>query len=289
MPSEIKNIMTFDIEEWYHSNLDGNDPRLWDSYESRVVAPTLRFVEHLNETGNTGTFFILGKVAERFPEMVKAIQASGHEVASHSYDHQLVYEQSRAEFAADLEKSLQILEGITGEKILGFRAPSWSIGDKTPWVWEVMRANGLEYDASLYPFATFLYGSNSSPRFHHMIDVHGYDKIHEVPPSVVEVFGKRIPFCGGFFLRVLPYSFIKWSVNRINKKEGQTAVLYLHPWEIDVDIPRLKLSAKERFIKYANISQAEWKLRKLLEEFRFVSVREYLAHVKKQKLETVSS
>ncbi|HEX9652878.1 MAG TPA: DUF3473 domain-containing protein, partial [bacterium] len=153
----------------------------------------------------------------------------------------------------------------------------------------VMRAYGLEYDASLYPFATFLYGSNTSPRFHHTIAVDGYDHIHELPPSVVEIFNKRIPFCGGFFLRVLPYSFIKWSVNRINRKEGQSAVIYLHPWEIDVNIPRLQLSAKEHFIKYANIAQAEWKLRKLLEEFQFVSVREHLSQVKEQKLQTVSS
>ncbi len=283
----MTNIMTFDIEEWYHSNLSGNDPQRWAQYESRVVDPTLRFVQHLNETGNTATFFILGKVAEKYPEMVRAIRENGHEVASHSYDHQLIYEQTREEFAADLEKSLKVLEDITNEKVVGFRAPSWSINERTQWVWEIMRSNGIEYDSSLYPFKTFLYGSNESPRFAHAIPVDGYEHIFEMPPSVVELFNKRVPFCGGFFLRALPYRFIRWCIHRINQKESQPAIIYLHPWEIDVDIPRLDLGLKETFIKYVNIAQAESKLRRLLEEFRFVSVAESLAGVKAQKLEMV--
>ncbi len=278
--NSMKNMMTFDIEDWFHSNLEGVDSDAWEGYERRVVEPTQRLLQALDETRNRATFFVLGKVAEEFPGLVREIRQGGHEIASHGFGHQLVYRQTENEFRLDLKKSVAVLEDVTGEKVRGYRAPSWSINEKTPWAWDCFREFGIEYDASLYPFATYLYGSNEAPRFAHQIVSPGLSAIQEVPPSVVELFHKRIPFCGGFFLRAFPLSFVKWCVRRINTHDQQPAVLYLHPWEIDVGQPRLQLSMKERFIKYGNLAGTEAKLRKLLQAFRFGTIQEFLSSKK---------
>lgn len=272
----MKNLLTFDIEDWYHPNLA--DPDLLQKLEpeDRVEEPTLRILNMLDQTKNTATFFILGDVAEKFPKLVQEISRRGHEVASHGYRHNLVYDYTRVQFETDVARAVATLREITGQQVLGYRAPSWSLGKRTPWAWEVLHSLGFKYDSSLYPFATFLYGDNSSPRFAYDITVKEGVELREIPPSVAGIFGKRMPFSGGFYFRVAPYSYIKWGIRQCNR-QGQPANMYLHPWELDVGQPRLKVSAVRRFLLYANIERTERKLLKLLREYSFVSIQEFFS------------
>lgn len=274
MNKSIKNLLTFDIEDWYHPNLTEPELLAQIEIEHRVSEPTLRILNMLDETDNTATFFVLGDVAEQFPELVAEMVKRGHEVASHGFRHNLVYNCTRDQYETDLSRSVGLLEGITGRKVLGYRAPSWSLNDRTPWAWEVQKALGLQYDSSLYPFKTFLYGSNESPRFDYAITLQDGEEFKEIPPSVAQILGKRVPFSGGFFMRVMPLWFIRRYIRQYNNA-GQPAVLYLHPWEIDVGQPRLPVSASKRFILYANLERAEVKLRKLLEKYQFTSIRDH--------------
>ncbi|MFQ5649772.1 MAG: polysaccharide deacetylase family protein [bacterium] len=271
----MKNILTFDIEDWYHPNLADKELLNDLPLEDRVEAPTLRILNMLDETNNKATFFVVGDVVEKFPNLVAEMVRRGHEVGSHGHRHNLVYQVTKAQFETDLTQALKTLEKITNRRVLGYRAPSWSLGQRTPWAWHVLNELGFAYDSSLYPFETFLYGDNGSPRFEFQVELPDGGTFREIPPSVAEVLGKRLPFSGGFFFRVVPYALIKWGI-RQHHAVGKPAVMYLHPWELDVDQPRLKVDARKRFILYANLDKTERKLQRLLREFRFVSIRDYL-------------
>ncbi len=269
----MNNILTFDVEDWYHGNfLDNNNNNNRAGTIDRVIEPTLKIINILKETSNKATFFVLGCVADKYPELIKEIYQEGHEIASHSYEHKLIYNLDRDEFATDIKKSVDILENIIGEKIYGYRAPYWSLYLQTDWAWDVLRKNGLLYDSSLYPFKTYLYGDNNIPRFKYYLS---NSSLFEIPPSILEVLKIRIPFCGGFYFRVLPYWFVKWGINRINKYEKQPAVFYLHPYEIDAKKPKSSQGFRNNFILHVNIKKAEQKLSNLLRDFKFVSIREY--------------
>lgn len=270
-----KNILTFDLEDWYHGNF------LFEEYgkvtydETRVVEPTETLLTMLRETNNKSTFFVLGEVAEKFPNLIKEIHNQGHEIASHCFEHKLVYDLTKEDFHKDLSKSKAILEDIIGEPIIGFRAPYWSINPDTHWVWDVLKENGIKYDSSLYPFKTYLYGDNNFPRFHHQIKTCVNGPIEEVPPSTLELLKMRIPFCGGFYFRLLPYWIIRWGFNSINKKEDNPGVFYLHPYEIDKNKPKSSKGFRNNFILHVNVKKAKKKLHKLFTDFDFVSVQEY--------------
>jgi len=275
MPREkINNMLSFDIEDWYHPNLAKTDCLRDITKEDRVKEPTLRILNLLDETKNSATFFILGEVAQRFPALVTEIANRGHEVASHGFCHNLVYNYTKDQFETDINKALKTLTDITGQEILGYRAPSWSLGKDTPWAWGVLHDSGFIYDSSVFPFKTFLYGDSSAPRFDYGIGLDGDRGIREVPPSVMRISGQRVPFSGGFYFRILPYQFIKAGIQQYNNL-GKPSLLYVHPWEMDVGQPRLNLPARDRFIMYANIKRTEKKLRKVLQDYRFVSIKDY--------------
>ncbi len=278
----MMNLLTFDIEDWYHPNLVSHDSMDISKYEDRVVEPTLRIINMLAETNNKATFFVLGEVAMKFPELIQEIVKKGHEVGSHGYRHNLIYNYTKYQFETDINKSVKLLENTINQKILGYRAPSWSLNEKTPWVWEVLNAFGFEYDSSMYPYKTFLFGNNNSPRFEYDIELQNGSKIKEIPPSAAEIMKKRVPFAGGFFLRVAPVWYIDWCIKQYNEL-GKPAVIYLHPWEIDVGQPRLPLSKKDRFITYANLNKAEEKLFRLLKKFKFESIKNYLLNMEYSK------
>lgn len=271
----LSNILTFDLEDWYHGNFLNEDISEWDTYEDRVVEPTLKIISMLENTGNKATFFVLGYVAEKFPELVEQIHQKGHEIASHGYDHKLAYEKSKSEFEADVKRSIEMLEEITNEKVIGYRAPYWSLNEDMDWAWEVLYSCGIQYDSSIYPFKTYLYGSNHVPRFRYQINLIGGNAIIELPPSTIELFGKRIPFCGGFYFRILPYWFIKWGIQRINEREKQPVVFYLHPYEIDVNKPQSSKGFRNNFILHVNLKKAEYKLFNLLKDHKFTSIKEF--------------
>ncbi len=265
------NLLTFDVEEWFQANYPSVAlvPRVGvdEGLEANVRGLLDLCVEHQARA----TFFILGRTAERQPGIVRLIQEKGHEIASHGYEHLLVYEQTPDGFRADLKKSLDVLEGISQQGMLGYRAPSWSVNTRLPWFFDILEKHGLAYDSSLFPARTFLYGDSRARRF-----LHSIGNLIEIPASTVSLFGLRIPFASGFFFRLFPGFFIRLGIRALNRR-GQPAMLCLHPREVDVSSPQLELTRKERFIHYVNIKTARKKLEALLASFSFCSIRDYLS------------
>lgn len=271
----MKNILTIDLEEWFHANYHEH---LFDNtgyYEIRIVVNTLKLLEHFSKYNAKATFFVLGYVAEKHPELVKEIYQRGHEVASHGYAHELIHKQSRDEFRYDVQKSMALIEDIINDKVKGYRAPSWSIAEKSLWALEILEELGLVYDASVFPIKTYLYGIPSVPRFKYKPEYNDRKlEIYEIPMSTVRIFNKNIPFSGGFYFRLLPYQVVKTGIRMVNK-ENNPAIIYLHPREIDTSQPRLKLNFAEALIHYIGIRTCEDKLLRMLKEFEFISIEEY--------------
>lgn len=274
----IKNALTVDVEDWFHVSLFRKKIRRdeWDQLASTVVQNTCRVLNIFAEKNVKATFFVLGWVAERYPEIVVAIKEQGHEVASHGYGHQIIYEQTHKEFAADVEKSLLILENITGERVLGYRAPSYSITRASMWAWQTLADLGLIYDSSIFPVKHDLYGIPDAPRFPFEIRFVNQTRLIEFPLSTVVLMKKNVPMAGGGYLRLYPYWFIQKSVRRINA-EGRPAIIYLHPWEVDADLPRVEAGWFKTMRHYGNLALMEHRLRRLLEEFSFGTVSEVLS------------
>jgi len=269
------NILTIDLEEWFHANYHNDVFDNQKTYEVRIVQNTERLLTLFNKHKAKATFFVLGCVAEKHPQLIRDIAADGHEIASHGYAHQLVYQQTPCEFKEDVSQAKKRVEDIIGKSVKGYRAPSWSITPKSLWAWEILQDLGFAYDASVFPIETYLYGLPSAPRFSYRPEYNGKTlNLLEVPSSTVRVFRKNIPFAGGFYFRVLPYSVIAQCIKTVNK-EGQPVVVYLHPREIDPGQPRLTLTPKERLIHYYGVNGCEQKLIRVLKRFEFTSIEEY--------------
>ncbi len=273
----ILNALTIDVEEWFHVSLFRRKIRRedWDSLKSTVIDNTCLVLKILAEKNVRATFFILGWVAERYPEIVIAIQEQGHEIGSHTYSHQIIYEQSRQEFTADVQRSLVILRNLTLESVSSFRAPSYSITRASLWAWEALADLGLTCDSSIFPVKHDLYGIPDAPRFPFYINLKNRSRLVEVPLSTIQLRGKNIPMAGGGYLRLYPYWFIRNSLRRINR-EGKPAIIYFHPWELAPDLPRLKIGFLKELRHYGNLNLMEMKLRRLLDEFSFGPLREVL-------------
>jgi polysaccharide deacetylase family protein (PEP-CTERM system associated) len=261
--------MTFDVEDYYHveafqSVIQRQD---WDSYERRVYNSTLKILEILSRYGITATFFILGWVAEHTPGVVKEIQAAGHEIGSHGYAHQIIYHQTPDEFAADVRRSLEIIEGITGEKVLGFRAPSFSVTKHSLWAIEILQSFGLTYDSSVFPIIHDLYGIPDAPRHPYQIA----EGFWEFPMTTIRILGANLPVGGGAYFRIFPYWWTRWGIRQANS-DGDPAVVYLHPWELDPGHPKIKTSRINHFRHYANLEKTEDRLVALCRDFRFTSL-----------------
>ncbi|MDP8236099.1 MAG: polysaccharide deacetylase family protein [Candidatus Erginobacter occultus] len=262
----MQNALTVDVENWYDASL--LSPYVPAGYrDDRVVAATREIMDLLEEFGVRATFFVLGKVAEEHPGLVKEIAGRGHEVASHGWGHQLAYRQTEEEFEEDLHRSLEILERLSGGKVKGYRAPSWSVGVETPWFFDVLVRNGIEYDSSLFPVKTPLFGSSDNPRHFHIIE-RKKGRVVEFPASSVRFGGKTFPVGGGASLRLLPLAVTKWGIKRINR-EGMGAIVYLHPWEMDTGIPFPPMPFRTRLLHSRGRKGMKKKLRKLLESFSF--------------------
>ena len=269
------NILTIDVEDWYKDT----DISTWDSYEDRVVESTNKILRILDESNNYATFFVLGYVAEHFPELIKDIKDKGHEIATHGYSHTPITYQRPSEFEKNLLKSIRILENITKDKISGHRACQFSITEETSWAIDILEKSGLEYDSSVFPVKTPLYGVPDAPLYPYHIsssNIRGDDKqkdFLEIPLSVCKIPGikKNMPIAGGFYLRFLPYKFIKYGIKKINK-ENQPAVCYIHPWELDPDMPKID---NPNWCDYYNLSNAEKKFKRLLRDFKFISIRKW--------------
>lgn len=267
------NAFTIDVEDYYHvSNFESivqfSD---WNSYESRVVRNTDKLLELLAKEGIKGTFFVLGWVAENFPEVVTKIKSAGHEIASHGYAHKLVYNQTPEEFTLDLKKSVDMIENLIGDKVLGFRAASFSITQKSMWAIDILKAQGLKYDSSVFPILHHRYGIPDAPTHPYQIR----EGFWEFPMTTINFFGKNVPICGGGYLRLYPYWLTRLGIKQLNKK-GKPVIVYAHPWEIDTEQPRLESTLLNKFRQYHNLEKTEARLRALCRDFQFASVRDVL-------------
>jgi len=264
--------MTVDVEDYFQvSAFDGVVSRgNWDQYESRVVANTRRLLDLLDRTKTTSTFFILGWVAERHASLVREIVAQGHEVASHGYNHQLAYLLTPQQFREDVRSAKATLEAVAGRPVLGYRAPSYSIVSSNLWALDVLIEEGYVYDASIFPIRHDRYGIPDATRHIHELK-RPTGTLLEFPVSTVRMGNINLPVTGGGYFRLLPYQWTTWGIRRVNN-EGQPAMFYVHPWEIDPDQPRMDVGRLTRVRHYGGLSSTEQRLAKLLQQFRFASV-----------------
>jgi polysaccharide deacetylase family protein (PEP-CTERM system associated) len=271
--------MTVDVEDYFHVQaFAGVVTRSdWERYPSRVERNTFRLVEIFAARQIRATFFVLGWVAERFPALVQAICRAGHRVGCHGYAHRLIYEGNKLDFRNDVRQARQAIEDITGMPVTSFRAPSYSITSETLWAFEVLGEEGFEYDSSVYPVRHDNYGIPDAPRFPYIKQLQCGRQISEFPPSTLRVLGSNIPIAGGGYLRLFPYGLTAWAIRHLNKIEHQPAMVYLHPWEIDPDQPRISASWLSRFRHYNNLDSTETKCLKLLGEFSWAPMEEVLA------------
>jgi peptidoglycan-N-acetylglucosamine deacetylase len=272
------NGLSVDVEDYYHVEAfaDRIPLETWSQYPSRVVRNTYRVLELFEEAGVRATFFVLGYVAIQEPELVRAIQAAGHEVACHSHMHRRVSTMGPAEFRDDLRRAVSAIEDAGGQKILGYRAPTFSIVKKSLWAVEILAEEGFLYDASVFPIRHDLYGFPSAPRFPFRWLCRDGRSLYEIPPTTVSVMGQNLPAAGGGYLRILPMWYTRWALKRVRNREGRPGVVYFHPWELDPEQPRLPGSFKARLRHYRNLPQMAGRIRELLRNGRYVSLKTLL-------------
>lgn len=344
MTSPIANALTIDVEDYFqvHAFSSVIRPEDWDNYESRVEGNTRRILEILSNSGASNnfytsnrssgptnpthnsqlatrnsvkaTFFILGWIAKRYPGLVREIAKQGHEIASHGYRHELVTNQGPDEFRADVAKTKKILEDITCEEVVGYRASTYSITKKTLWALKVLAEEGYRYDSSIFPVHHDVYGFPEAPRFPFKVSLNGdvqtvrsfaaansfarsnrsnsssnsnvfnisndsnnSNAIWEFPISTIRLFGQNLPVAGGGYFRLFPYWLVKRLLGHINRTEQRPFIFYLHPWEFDPDQPRIDTaSLKSRFRHYLNLDKVENRFRRLLSNFSFVPIRDLM-------------
>lgn len=266
----ILNALTVDVEDYYMVTGFADRVRFedWPKFESRVAMSTRKVLELFAKHGVKGTFFILGWVAEKDPRLVKEIHSEGHEVACHGYNHRLIYEISPAEFRKDLLRSKRVLEDVSGEKVRGYRAASYSITRKTLWALDILIEEGFLYDSSIFPIRHDRYGIPDAGRFPYAM-TRGGGTIMEFPPSTLRLFGQNLPVAGGGYFRLTPSWITRAAARRINSRERKPVIFYIHPWEMDEGQPRIKAGALSTFRHYTNIKSTPTKLEGLIKEFRF--------------------
>jgi polysaccharide deacetylase family protein (PEP-CTERM system associated) len=275
--SRIVNAMTVDVEDYFQVSAFAKTVSYdqWPSFESRVCGNTERLLEIFDAAGIRATFFVLGWVAERFPALVRSIHQAGHEVASHGYAHGLVYDATPAAFRDDLRRAKDAIESAAGARVSGYRAPSYSIVDRSLWALDVLVSEGYHYDSSIYPIRHDRYGIPTWPRHIHRVERAG-GVIWELPGSTVRRAGMNLPIGGGGYFRMLPYRWTSSGIRALNEVEGRPAIFYLHPWEIDPGQPRISAPIVSRLRHYTNVDQMETRLRRLIAEFRFGTVADVL-------------
>jgi polysaccharide deacetylase family protein (PEP-CTERM system associated) len=278
----VVNAMSIDVEDYFHvSVFDGVIPRTqWNRMESRVVANTTRMLDLFDEYRVRSTFFVLGWVGERHPELVRAIAQRGHEVASHGYAHRLIYDQTQSAFREDVRRAKRLLEDACGRRVTGYRAPSYSITPKSLWALDILLEEGYEYDSSIFPIRHDRYGIPVSERRPYLIE-RSAGSLVEVPGSTTQVGALNLPVAGGGYFRILPYWWTKWGISRLNQRERRAAIFYLHPWEIDPEQPRLSAGWLGRFRHYRNLDDTEHRLRQLLTDFKFDTVGAVVADTRR--------
>jgi polysaccharide deacetylase family protein (PEP-CTERM system associated) len=268
MNAPVRNAMTIDVEDYFQvSAFAPHIPRdSWPQRECRVEANIERILGILETGGAKATFFTLGWIAERYPQMVRRIVAGGHELASHGYGHLRASDQTRAEFMDDVARSKAILEDLGGQRVLGYRAPSFSIGPGNLWALDVLQEAGYRYSSSIYPIAHDHYGMPDAPRF--AFHPNGSEGLLEVPITTVRLGQRNLPAGGGGYFRLLPYALSRRLMRRVNQADGHPAIFYFHPWELDPGQPRpAGIGLKTRFRHYINLGRMDARIRSLTRDF----------------------
>lgn len=278
MHTPVINGLSVDVEDWFQVGAFETvvSRSQWDGLEDRVAGNTSRVLDLFAAAGVKATFFTLGWVAERNPSLMRRIVAEGHELASHGWDHARVFTLGQHGFAADLYRARSVLEDAAGVRVSGYRAPSFSIDQRTPWAFETLADHGYAYSSSVAPVAHDHYGWRAAPRFafRPLAD----SPLLEIPVTTAEVGERRLAAGGGGFFRVLPYAFSRWAIAQVNAREQRPAVFYFHPWEIDPGQPRIaEAPLRSRLRHYTNLEQMAAKLGRLLAEFRWGRMDELAA------------
>lgn len=269
----LKNALTIDLEDWYQTEDLNLDTKYWPNYESRIESSTKNILDILSEKNIKATFFVLGYIAKNHPLLIREISDLGHEIGSHGYWHRMINKMSRQEFRNEIVNSKSMLEDITGKSVEFFRAPTWSIGSGNLWALEILEEEGFICDSSIQPFVTPLSGMRGALVYPFYPVVNGKKlEILEFPSTVLKMGGCSIPFSGGFYMRLLPYSFISYALKNINKKRA--GMIYIHPWETDIDQPRICKTPFCRLTHYYNLKTTLHKLKNLLDNFEFTSLGE---------------
>jgi polysaccharide deacetylase family protein (PEP-CTERM system associated) len=268
------NALTVDVEDYFHVEAFASSirPEDWPGYELRVENNVDRILEFFNRRQTKATFFILGWVAERTPGLAGRIAAAGHEIGCHGYAHRHIQRQSPAEFREDVRRARRILMDQTGQAVQCYRAPSFSIVNKTLWALDILFEEGFTIDSSIFPARHDLYGIAGAPRFPHK-----RNGLIEFPPTTIRKLKTSVGAAGGGYLRLLPYWFTRWAIRHINETEGQPAMVYFHPWEIDPGQPVIAAPLKSRLRHYTNLGKMSGKIERLLEEFRFSTISDVCA------------
>lgn len=273
----ITNALTVDVEDYFHvSAFAGSINRgEWGQYPLRVERNTQRLLELFDSAGIKATFFVLGWVAERVPELIRQIAAQGHEVACHGYSHQLVYNQDPVTFREETLHSKALLEDIIQAPVRGYRAASYSITEKSLWALDILVEAGFSYDSSIFPIRHDRYGMPGAPRHPYTLQTPAGNSLVEFPLSTASVFGYRLPVAGGGYFRIFPYLVTRLGLSQINNTD-RPFIFYLHPWEIDPEQPRVPAGRVSRFRHYHNLDKCEARLRRLTRDFRFTTAAEVL-------------
>lgn len=283
-PASASHVISVDVEDYFQVEAFSHliSPDSWESRPSRVVDNTRRVLELLGRYHAKGTFFFLGWIAERFPLLVREVESHGHEIACHSYWHRAVYRLTPELFREDTRMARDAIQQACGRKVSGYRAPTWSITRSCLWALDILAEEGFVYDSSIFPIYHDLYGIPDAPCFSYTHSCADGLQIMEFPPATIRLGGTNFPVAGGGYLRLFPISYTLWALRRYEKRYGQSAVIYFHPWEIDSHQPQIRAGLKSRFRHYTNIDLMEDRLTALLQNCRFQPFRELMAARMKQ-------
>jgi polysaccharide deacetylase family protein (PEP-CTERM system associated) len=275
----MRNAFTVDVEDYFQVEGFANaiDRSSWDGFRTRVGANTSSLLEMLARHGVRATFFVLGWVARKHPEIVRQIAASGHEVASHGMSHRLIYTQTPEEFRRETRDAKALLEDLSQAPVLGYRAATYSITKRSLWALDVLCEEGFRYDSSIFPMRHDRYGIHDAETRPHVLTTPGGGRLVEFPISVLRCYGAKLPIAGGGYFRLFPYRFTRWALRKLNAQQ-QEFVFYVHPWEIDPAQPRVdKAGAVSRFRHYLNLDRCAQRLGRLLGDFEFDTMYSVLA------------
>lgn len=270
------NVLTVDVEDYFHVEAFASHIRYehWDSFTPRVEGNVRRILELLDSYNVTGTFFVLGWVAHKFPKLVQDIAAAGHEIGCHGYQHKRLQILSPAEFRRDIKEAIALLTDLVQRPIRCYRAPSFSIVRSTVWAFDVLGEEGIRCDSSVFPVQHDLYGFPDAARFPSWYLSQEGHRIFEFPPSTMRLRSKNIGVGGGGYLRLIPYGITHWALRHINEVQREPAMVYFHPWEIDPDQPQIRSGRRSVFRHYTNLSTMENKIERLLQDFSFAPLSE---------------